>query len=60
MSKIPMQQWYPDSHITQKRILKDYKKACETSKKNAENGKVGGLKTAEKWKSSQATAPAQH
>jgi len=124
MSKIPMQQWYPDSHIadtanltleeqgayrllmdhmwikggsirnddkevarllrisvkrwqkiklkladylvielgiiTQKRILKDYKKACETSKKNAENGKVGGLKTAEKWKSSQATAPANN
>lgn len=120
MSKIPMQQWYPDSHIadtanltleeqgayrllmdhmwikggsirnddkevarllrisvkrwqkikqrladyliielgiiSQKRIQKDYKKACETSKKNAENGKVGGLRTAEKFKTNQATA----
>lgn len=120
MSKIPMQQWYPDAHIadtanltleeqgayrllmdhlwikggcikdndkevarllrisvkrwqkikrkladylifdegiiTQKRLQKDYQKVCEISKKNAENGKVGGLKTAEKWKSSQATA----
>ena len=122
MSKIPMQQWYPDAHIadtanltleeqgayrllmdhmwikgghlrdndkeiarllrisikrwqkikprlvdyliidlgiiSQKRIQKDYKRACEISKKNAENGKVGGLKTAEKFKSHQATAPA--
>lgn len=42
--------------ISQKRIQKDYKRACETSKKNAENGKVGGLKTADKFKSAQATA----
>jgi len=124
MSKIPMQQWYPDSHIadtanltleeqgayrllmdhmwikggsirnddkevarmlrisvkrwlkiklrladyliielgiiSQKRIQKDYKKACETSKKNAENGKVGGLRTAEKFKYPQATALASN
>ena len=120
MSKMPMQQWYPDAHIadtanltleeqgayrllmdnmwikggcirnddkevarmlrisvkrwkklkcklvdyliidlgiiSQKRVQKDYKRACETSKKNAENGKVGGLKTAEKFKTPQATA----
>ena len=42
--------------ISQKRIQKDYKKACETSKKNAENGKVGGLRTAEKFKTPQANA----
>lgn len=42
--------------ITQKRLQNDYKKACETSKVNAENGRLGGLKTAEKWKSAQATA----
>lgn len=46
--------------ITQKRIQKDYKKACETSKKNAENGKIGGQKTAEKFKSSQANALASN
>jgi hypothetical protein len=45
-----------ESILTHKRIQKDYKKACETSKINAENGRLGGLKTAEKWQSSQATA----
>ena len=124
MSKIPMQQWYPDTHIadtanltleeqgayrllmdhmwikggsirnddkevarmlrisvkrwqkiklkladyliielgiiSQKRLQRDYKRACEISKKNAENGKVGGLKTAEKFKTSQATALASN
>lgn len=42
--------------ISQKRIQKDYKKACEISKQNKENGKAGGRKTAEKWKNAQATA----
>lgn len=120
MSKMPMQQWYPDAHIadtanltleeqgayrllmdnmwikggcirnddkevarmlritvkrwlkikqrlgdylfidlgiiTQKRLQRDYKRACEICKKNAENGKVGGLRTAEKFKTFQATA----
>lgn len=46
--------------ITQKRIQKDYQKACETSKKNKENGKKGGQKTAEKLKSTQANALASN
>ena len=46
--------------ISQKRIQKDYKEACEKSKKNAENGKKGGQKTAEKLKSTQANALASN
>lgn len=46
--------------ITQKRLQKDYKEACEKSKKNAENGKIGGQKTAEKFKSAQANALASN
>lgn len=46
--------------ISQKRIQKDYKEACEKSKKNAENGKIGGQKTAEKFKSTQANALASN
>jgi uncharacterized protein YdaU (DUF1376 family) len=42
--------------ITQKRLQEDYKDACEKSKKNTENGKAGGLKTAEKWKTAKANA----
>ena len=46
--------------ISQKRIRKDYKEACEKSKKNTENGKIGGQKTAEKFKSAQANALASN
>lgn len=46
--------------ISQKRIQKDYKEACEKSKKNTENGKIGGQKTAEKFKSAQANALASN
>jgi len=42
--------------ISQKRLQRDYQRACEISKKNAENGKVGGRKTAEMFKTNQATA----
>jgi len=42
--------------ISQKRVQRDYQRACEISKKNAENGKVGGSRTAEKFKTHQATA----
>lgn len=46
--------------ISQKRVQRDYKRACEISKKNAENGKVGGSRTAEKFKTNQATALASN
>lgn len=46
--------------ISQKRIQRDYKDACEKSKINAKNGKAGGLKTAEKWKTAQANAIANN
>jgi len=51
---------FDEGKITQKRLQKDYKRACEISKKNAENGKVGGRKTAEKWQSGEATALANN
>ena len=120
MSKIPMQQWYPDTHIadtanltleeqgayrllmdhmwikggtirnndkeiarllrisikrwkklklaladylvielgtiSQKRLKRDYQNAINKSKTNAANGKLGGMKTAEKWETHQANA----
>lgn len=122
MSKIPMQQWYPDTHIadtanltleeqgayrllmdhmwikggeirnddkeiarmlrvsvkrwkklklvlaeylvielgtiSQKRLKCDYQNAVNKSKTNAANGKIGGMKTAEKWGMRQANAVA--
>lgn len=44
--------------ITQKRLQHDYKDAVNKSKTNAKNGQSGGLKTAEKWKTTQANAVA--
>jgi uncharacterized protein YdaU (DUF1376 family) len=122
MSKVPMQQWYPDTHIadtanltleeqgayrllmdhmwikggairnddkeiarmlrisvkrwkklklaladylvielgiiSQKRLQRDYQNAINKSKTNAANGKIGGMKTAEKWGMRQANAVA--
>lgn len=51
---------FAEGKITQKRLLKDYMEACEKSKRNAENGKIGGQKTAEKFKSVQANALASN
>ena len=48
-----------EGSITQKRLQRDYKNVCERSKQNAENGRTGGLKTAENWKTLKANAPAQ-
>ena len=45
--------------ITQKRLQRDYKYAVNKSKINAENGRKGGQKTAESWKSGQANAVAK-
>lgn len=44
--------------ISQKRLQRDYQEAVNKSKTNALNGKAGGLKTAEKWKSYKANAVA--
>lgn len=49
---------FVDGRITQKRLLLDYNKACEISRKNAENGRKGGLKSAENLKTTQAIAGA--
>jgi uncharacterized protein YdaU (DUF1376 family) len=38
---------FTDERITQKRLLSDYNKALIVSRKNAENGRKGGQKTAE-------------
>ena len=46
--------------ITQKRLQEDYNKVRENSKKNSENGKIGGQKTAENWKNAKATALANN
>lgn len=51
---------FDSGRITQKRLLKDYLEACEKSKRNAENGKIGGQKTAEKHKSAQTNALASN
>lgn len=51
---------FSENKITQKRVQRDYQKAVDKSKTNAENGKAGGLKTAEKWKSGQANAVANN
>jgi len=45
--------------ITQERLQRDYKSAMNKSKTNAENGRKGGQKTAENWKSNQANAVAK-
>lgn len=44
--------------ISQKRLQHDYQDAVNKSKTNAKNGKSGGLKTAENWKTAQANAVA--
>lgn len=46
-------------NITQERLQRDYKSAMDKSKTNAENGRKGGQKTAENWKSNQANAVAK-
>lgn len=46
--------------ISQKRIQRDYQDAVSKSRINAVNGKAGGLKTAEKWKSYKANAVASN
>ncbi len=48
-----------EGNITQKRLQRDYKSAVNKSKTNAENGRKGGQKTAENWKSNQANAVAK-
>jgi uncharacterized protein YdaU (DUF1376 family) len=48
-----------DDTITQERLQRDYKSAMNKSKTNAENGRKGGQKTAENWKSNQANAVAK-
>lgn len=45
--------------ITQKRLQHDYQYAVQKSRTNAENGRKGGQKTAENWKSGQANAVAK-
>jgi len=49
-----------EGFITQKRLQNDYEKACITSKKNAENGKIGGKKSSENRKQHQANALAKN
>jgi len=47
-----------EGNITQKRLQRDYQNAVNKSKTNAENGRAGGRKTAEKWQLGQANAVA--